>query len=250
MANLIRFSNPITINSHLIHALYLTPTGELVAEVENDSIPDLNAIRFLTWDVLNDISERFTDAEYGHPYRLIDLLEQQGFMAFSEEPKLRMTIEKCISASTSMIHFGEDHVNNIVPLIPTMSEFCAIFANKADANNDAVFELMMEINDLRGVTIERTTNSASASFLVDRKPFQAMTFAIEDGESVIFFDTEPLLYHLGPNDSAPIRWYIDQLTNNFDATMYDGLVYVPVNNALNHTIDFVNTIDSFIYRAR
>lgn len=250
MAQLIRFSNAMTINGQLINALYLTPAGELVAEIETDGTPELNAIHFLTWDVLNDICQRFTESEYGHPYRLIDILEQHGFMSFSDEPKLRMTLDKCVSASTTMLHFGEKPINNIIPLIPTISEFCAVFAEKADVNKDDIFELMMEIDGLRGVTIERTTLSASVSFTVDRKLFQAITFAIEDGESVIFYDTDPLLYHLGPNDSAPVRWYIDQLTDNFDATMHDGLVYIPVDKALNKIYDFAMTIDSFIDRVR
>lgn len=250
MAQLIRFSNAMTINGQLINALYLTPAGELVAEIDMDGTPELNAIHFLTWDVLNDICQRFTESEYGHPYRLIDILEQHGFMSFSDEPKLRMIIERCTSANKAMLHFGEEPVNNVVPLIPTLSEFCSVFADKAEADKDDVFELMMAIDDLRGVTIERTTGSASAAFTIGNKPFQAAVFAIEDGEAVIFFDTDPILYHLGPDEASPVRWYIDKLTSDFDATMYDGLVYIPVDKALNNIYEFAMTIDSFIDRVR
>lgn len=250
MTNLIRISNALSINDKFIDALYLTPGGELVAEIENNNPPDFSAVRFLTWEILNDICQRFTESEYGHPYRLIDILEQHGFMSFSDEPKLRMTIEKCTSAHKAMLHFGEEPVNNVVPLIPTLSEFCAIFADKAEADKDDVFELMMAIDDLRGVTIERTTGSAAVAFTIENKLFQAAVFAIEDGEAVIFFDTNPILYHLSPQETSPLRWYIDKLTEIFDATMDDSLIYVPVDKVLNNIYEFAMTIDSFIDRIR
>lgn len=250
MTNLIRISNALSINDKFINALYLTPDGELVAEIKNNNPPDFSAVRFLTWEILNDICQRFTESEYGHPYRLIELLEQRGFMPLCSEQKLRMIIERCTSANKAMLHFGEEPVNNVVPLIPTLSEFCSIFADKAEADKDDVFELMMAIDDLRGVTIERTTGSASAAFTIENKPFQAAVFAIEDGEAVIFFDTDPLLYHLGPDGASPVRWYIDKLTSDFDATMYDGLIYIPVDKVLNNIYEFAMTIDSFIDRVR